>query len=257
MTRLLRAEWRKVVTTNLWWGMLIGTAGLTALAVVGLIASNGLPNNPSPPLTSALSQRTLFAASSAGEFFSLVVGIIIVTTEFRHMTSRPTFLVEPRRERVIAAKMAVSMAVGVVYALAGVATALVIAVPWLSIRGIAIQWSEAEIIPTIIGTFISVTLFAIVGVGVGVLIRNQVAAVVSALAYRFVAESLISLIPGVKEIYPYLPGAAASALVSGSRTQGALGIHLLEQWQGGLVLFGWGILFAVLGWFVTARRDIP
>jgi ABC-2 type transport system permease protein len=42
MTRLLRAELRKVFTTRLWWGMLLGALAFTALEVVALIATDGL-----------------------------------------------------------------------------------------------------------------------------------------------------------------------------------------------------------------------
>ena len=39
---LLRAEWRKVITVKLGWGMLLGAMALAALGVVAQIASNGV-----------------------------------------------------------------------------------------------------------------------------------------------------------------------------------------------------------------------
>jgi ABC-2 type transport system permease protein len=87
----------------------------------------------------------------------------------------------------------------------------------------------------------------------GVLFRNQVAPVIATLAYLFVAEPLIAVIPVVKEGYRYLPGAAGDALTGVSRNQ----VTLLPIWQGALVLLGWGLLFALLGWVLTVRRDIP
>ena len=253
MTRLLRAEWRKVVTTRLWWGMLLGTLALTALGVVAQIASNGARGNPAPPLSDPTTQRAIFSSSAAGELFSMVVGIILITTEFRHFTSRPTFLTEPHRGRVIAAKLVVAAVVGFVYAVCDVALTAAIAVPWLGAKGISIDWSGAEIMPSLLGAVASVTIFGIIGVGVGVLIRNQVAAVITALAYRFIAEGLISLIPYIKEVHPYLPGAAAAALTGGRAGENTL----TSQWEAGAILLGWGLLFAVAGYVITARRDIP
>src|ERR1039458_2857456 len=65
MTRLLRAELRKVFTTRLWWGMLLGALAFTALEVVALIATAGLQRSQSPPLTTAVAQRTLLASPRA------------------------------------------------------------------------------------------------------------------------------------------------------------------------------------------------
>ena len=42
MNRVVRAEVRKVWTTKLWWGMLIGSAAFAAIGVISQIASNGI-----------------------------------------------------------------------------------------------------------------------------------------------------------------------------------------------------------------------
>lgn len=253
MTRLLRAELRKVVTTKLWWGMMLGSMAFAALGVVSQIATNGLRNNPAAPLSSPVTQRAIFSSSVSGYIFSVIVGIIIITTEYRHFTSRPTFLLEPRRGRVIAAKIVVAAGVGVLYGVACGAVALAIAVPWLSAKGVNIDWVPNGLVVVMVGALVVIAIFAVVGVGVGVLIRNQVAAVISALAYLFVLEPLVSIIPVVKEAYRYLPGAAASALTGVSRQQ----VTLLTNWEGGLLLLGWGLAFAVAGWVLTVARDIP
>jgi ABC-2 type transport system permease protein len=250
---LLRSELRKVVTTKLWWGMLLGSVAVSALSVVAQIATNGLKNNPAAPLSTAVTQRSVFASAVSGYIFSVVVGIILITTEYRHFTSRPTFLLEPRRARVIAAKLLVAAGVGLLYGVACVAVAVAIIVPWLSAKGVAIAWQADGLVVVMLGTLGVVAIFAVVGVGVGVLFRNQIAAVITTLAYLFVVEPLIAVIPVVKEAYRYLPGPAANALTGVARNQDLL----LANWQGGLLLLGWGLLFALFGLVITVRRDIP
>jgi ABC-2 type transport system permease protein len=250
---LLRSEVRKVLTTRLWWGMLLGSMGFAALSVVAQIATNGLRNNPAPPLSTAVTQRAVFSSAVSGYIFSVVVGIILITTEYRHFTSRPTFLLEPRRARVVAAKLLVAAGVGLLYGIGCVAVSVAITVPWLSAKGTAIDWAANGLVVVMLGALGVVAIFAVVGVGVGVLFRNQVSAVITALAYLFVVEPLIAVIPVVKEGYRYLPGAAGDALTGVARNQALL----LPNWQGGLLLLGWGMLFAVLGWVLTVRRDIP
>src|SRR6202043_2386826 len=102
--------------------MLLGAMALAALGVVAQIASNGVRGNISLPLSAAATQRSIAASASSAYLFSVVVGIILITTEFRHFTSRPTFLIEPRRGLVIVAKMLVAALVGVVYGVVCAAT---------------------------------------------------------------------------------------------------------------------------------------
>jgi len=253
MTGLLRAEWRKVTTIKLGWGMLLGAMALTALGVVAQIASNGVRGSVALPLSVASTQKDIASSASSAYLFSIVVGIILITTEFRHFTSRPTFLIEPRRGRVIAAKMVIAACVGVVYGVVCGATAAAIMVPWLAAKGITIAWIDGGVLESLLSAIIVIAIFAVVGIGVGVLVRNQVAAVISALAYLFVIEPLIQIIPVVKNAYPYLPGAAATALTGGR----ARGVTLLDPWQGGLVLLAYGVAFAICGWILTIRRDVP
>jgi ABC-2 type transport system permease protein len=253
MTHLLRSELRKVATTKLWWGMLLGSMAFAALGVVAQIATNGLTNNPAGPLNDPATQRNIFSSAVSGYIFSAIVGIILITTEYRHFTSRPTFLLEPRRARVIAAKLLIAAAVGLLYGAACVGVSLAITVPWLSAKGVDIGWVANGLIVVMVGALGVIALFAVVGVGVGVLFRNQVAAVITTLAYLFVVEPLIAVIPVVKEAYRYLPAAAGAAITGVSRNQ----VTLLTNWQGALVLLGWGLLFAGLGWALTIRRDIP
>lgn len=254
MSRLLRAEWRKLFTTRLWWGMLLGAVAFVALGVVAQIASNGAGRSEAPPLYTAVTQQSLFATSAGGYIFSLVVGVIMISTEFRHFTSRPTFLTTPHRGQVILAKIIVAFVVGVVYGLVCIGVTVAIAVPWLSAKGITIHWTDYDLLLVLLGGGASVCIYATVGVGVGVLLRNQIAGVMASLAFLLVVEPLIAITPYIQNAYKYTPAAAANAVT----TYGTIrrGLDVLDPWQGALLLLGWGLFFAVLGWVLTVRRDI-
>ena len=254
MINLLRAEWRKVTTIKLGWAMLLGAMALAALGVVAQIASNGVPRSAALPLTSAVTQKSIAASASTAYLFSIVVGIILITTEFRHFTSRPTFLIEPRRGLVIVAKILVAALVGIIYGVVCAALTAAIMIPWCAAKGITIGWINYGVLQSLISDIIVIAIFAVVGVGVGVLVRNQIAAVIGALVYLFVLEPLVNIIPVIQNVYPYLPGAAAAAITGATR---GAGTSHLDALQGGLVLLGWGLLFAACGWILTIRRDIP
>jgi ABC-2 type transport system permease protein len=254
MINLLRAEWRKVTTIKLGWGMLLGAMAVSALFVVAQIASNGAARSVALPLTSPSTQKAIAATASTAYLFSIVVGIILITTEFRHFTSRPTFLIEPRRGLVIVAKIVVAAVVGVIYGVACAAVTAAVMIPWFAAKGITIGWISYGVLQSLIADIIVIAIFAVVGIGLGVLIRNQIAAVIGALVYLFVLEPLINIVPVIQNVYPYLPGAAAAAITGAGR---GLGNSQLDALQGGLVLLGWGLLFAAGGWIFTIRRDIP
>ena len=45
---------------------------------------------------------------------ALVLGVLIITGEYRHKTVTPTFLAEPRRGRVVTAKLGIGFGAGIV-----------------------------------------------------------------------------------------------------------------------------------------------
>ena len=122
----------------------------------------------------AVEQRAILASASTGYIFSLVVGIIFMTTEFRHFTSRPTFLTEPRRGRVITAKLMMGAALGILYGLVCSAVATAITIPWYSAKGITMDWGGNNLFLILLAVLTVIAIYAIVGVGIGVLIRNQI-----------------------------------------------------------------------------------
>ena len=97
-----------------------------------------------------------------------------------------------------------------------------------------------------------VAVYALIGVGIAAMLRDQVAAVVLLLIYLFVAEPIITRIPAWEPATRYLPGPAASALAGLTLTDQ----HFLAPWQGGLILAGYGLGFAILGSLVAIRRDV-
>lgn len=254
MSRLIRAEVRKVFSTKLWWGMLIGAFAFTALGAVATILGAGGNQSGIPPLSDPATQRQAFGASGAAVIFVLIIGIIGMTTEYRHFTSRPTFLIEPRRGRVVLAKLVTYASVGLVYSVLCAGLAVAIVVPWLSAKGVDVSLTSNGIPRTLATTVLSVAILGVIGVGLGVLVRNQIVAVIGGLAYLFVLEPLIRVIPYVKDAYKFLPGGANEALTQ-ANTQA--NTDLLNAWAGGTVLVCWGLLFAIMGTVLTVRRDIP
>jgi len=98
-------------------------------------------------------------------------------------------------------------------------------------------------------------VWTMVGLGIGTMIRNQIAAIMVAVAFTFLVEPLVALglhAGNLDEVGKFLPSSASSAMTSPSAPYG----DLLPWWGGALVLLGYAVVFAVIGVVLTVRRDV-
>jgi ABC-2 type transport system permease protein len=250
MTALVRAEWIKLFTTRVWIGLLIGACLLVTAFSIFFTAFAGDPESGIPPVGTEQYEELALATAANVTVIFLILGVIGMTQEYRHRTATPTFLTTPRRGRVVAAKL-------VGYALAAIPLALVVVavnvlVVWIhaGARGAAPSLTGDNL--TVLATSgLALVIYAVIGVGLGALLRNQVGAIVGGLVYLFVVEPIIRSIPATADFYKWLPGGGLEALTATFQ-----GPELLDRWQGGLLLLGYGLVAAVLGTFLAVRRDV-
>jgi ABC-2 type transport system permease protein len=258
---LVRSELTKILSTRLWWALLVGAAlyaavqsGATA-AFAGIDPGAGQP--PSPGLDTPEAIRGVYAgaAFSGAYIFALVIGITGMTAEHRYQTATPTFLATPRRGRVVAAKSVAHLAIGVMYGAAAVVAAFVMGGLVIAIRGHDLGLGSPGLWRAVPLALLAVALWTMVGLGIGTLIRNQVAALLVGIAVTFLVEPLVSVglhaadLDGVGKL---LPSRASSAMTSPPATYG----DLLPWWAGALVLGGYALAFAAVGLWVSVRRDV-
>ena len=254
MIRLVRSEWTKLFTTRVWIGLLLGSmamAGGFAALFTAFAGQTGGDGQALPPVGNPAYEQAAFAVSANATVLLLILGIIGMTQEYRHRTATPTFLVSPRRGRVVVAKLIAYGLVAIPAALLIIATNVLVVEVYAGARGAAPSIS-GDNLRVIFGALAALVIYAVIGVGVGALLRNQVGAIVGALVYLFVVEGIVlQAIPAFAPAFKWFPGGALQAM-----TATLNGPDLLEPWQGGLLLLGYGLLAAVLGTFVAVRRDI-
>ena len=113
-------------------------------------------------------QLGLVEAAGFAALLALILGITIVTTEFRHGTvTPPTFLAAPRREQVLGSKTIAGSIVAVLFGLLALLVVAAVGLPWLSIVGADIHVSNGEIGVRAAQTLLGAVLWALMGVAVG------------------------------------------------------------------------------------------
>lgn len=246
MSDLYAAELLKLRTLRSTWGF-----GLVTLLFAGLLTAANIGGSPAeerldPELQSRVALDVAFPAS----ILSLLLGIILVTNEFRHGTIARTLLATPRRGRFLVVKFLAAASVGALLAAAALVVAFVTSVLWLAALDVPLELAEwgsgawRAIVATI--------LAGVFGAAIGGAVHSQVGALVGVLVWMFVLEPICWVLLGLLDVggaSEYLPAAALGGTVD-SEGGGLSWIRSVA------VASGWAALAAVLAFVRTNRRDI-
>ncbi|PKW26062.1 ABC transporter permease [Phycicoccus duodecadis] len=265
MIPAIRSEFRKFFTTRLWWGMAIAVfvSGGAFAVLFGFVVQNpqsaGGPGADPVVADDTQVATTIFTAGiSVGYLLLLTIGILSVGSEFRHKTITATFLATPKRVRAMLAK-AVSLAViGVGYGLLSLAGSVSVGSVVLSVIDRP-AFPSSEVVRSLALALLVLALWALIGLGIGILIPNQVAALFIGIAVAWIVEPLLGLLLGIwdttrENVVPYLPTSATNATLNAvSQNPDAV---RLEWWGGGLTLMAYAVLLAGFGIWRTSRSDV-
>jgi ABC-2 type transport system permease protein len=240
----IASEVRKLTTTRSIYAMLGGLAAIVGIGVVAIVTETG-PSDLAAPLER---QAFLHVSLTIAPLFGLLLGLRSFTDEFRYGSIVPTLLASPDRRRVLGAKLVATAGGGIALTLAAAAISIGVGVPLLMAKGIEITWSASSMAEVVGRLFAATVLWTAFGVGVGLAVKHQVAAIAGALVWLLAAEGIFSgLVPNVAK---YFPGAAGFAIV------GINPADLLTPAVGALLLGGYAVAAVAAGAVLMLRRDI-
>ena len=261
MKNLLQSELRKLIYLRANWLLLLWSGLFAALGTVAPIMvlnseergmGMGFSGTNTPEGINAV-----FANAAGGYLFALIMGILIITNEFRHGTAVGTFLVTPRRSTVLYAKLIAACIAGLVVQVFSYLMAI-------SSGFIALNFFEPhapvpmELLWKVFrASVLSGLVLGIVGVGLGALIKNQVAAVTGAVIWTLIVEGLV--VAFVESVGRYLPAGAITGLVDVDFGKNDFNFSIENYLSPGpaiLVLLGYAALFSLIALRTTLRRDL-
>ena len=242
MTALLQAEILKLRTTRTFVA-LVGSAVALSLLVVVL----------STTLASSWKEdevRDLFTADFTG-LFILILGVIGMAGEWRHRTITSTVLAAPDRVRLLLAKV-------LAYACAGAVLSFIVTVTIMAVGSLILTGRDevtvglGDLADVLWRNLLVAAFLGALGVCIGALVRNQIAAIVGLLIFSFAIEpTVLGLADHVGKFGP-----------TGGAPNGILAIETFDDSDtlspgiAILVMFGWiGALFAA-GAATLRRRDL-
>ena len=270
--RAIASEFQKVFTTRMWWLLAVllivyvaflagGFGAFLGWAVENPDAAASAGQTPLPPGMN-LAPLVYSFASSIGYVFPVLLGALAVTGEFRHKTLTPTFLAEPHRSTVLSAKFLSQLIIGAGLGVVAFATSVGTGAAALAAFGLDTGLDSSDTWALVGRGVLAMALWGAVGVGLGALVPNQVAAIVIVIAFTQFVEPILRFTASLNDVTAnigqYLPGAASDALVGASfYSIASLGsAATLEWWQGGLVLLGIGVIATLIGGATTWQRDV-
>ncbi|WP_432986085.1 ABC transporter permease [Dactylosporangium sp. CA-233914] len=301
MIRLIRSELLKLRTTNMWWIFLICSLAFTGLALLintaqahSELQTPDYLNDP-PPVGMSDENKAEFLAQqqadrdrvaqartaaglvkyaaniyTSGQFFGLLMvmllAILLITNEFYHQTATATFLATPKRTRVIVAKLITAAMMALVFWFIATVIDVLVGVIFFANEGFGNSLGSWDAQQAILLNLLVYALWAIFGIGIGVLLRSQIGATITAATLytigTYAALAALALIreflikkDWVMEAAVYIPPLASEHVVGVLAGQLG-GVDLPARWVGVVILVGYAAVLGTIGTLITRKRDI-
>ena len=242
----VRTELLKLGTIRGPWILTFMALVLTALLGLQLMFKAG--RNGAPSIGTVGAELRVLDVMGRGPLIALVIGVLIMTTEFRHQTVSASLLQSPRRTELIIAKAVTAILVGL---LQGSAALIIVLVIGGTSGAIRIALINGDIILHAVGLSLTYPLYALIGVGIGALLTgNQPLAVVLPVLWLGWLETFTLSSLG-REFPAWSIGGTAMALQNAGNMPGVLPI-----WMGASVLLGYAIVIMLIGAIRVFYADI-
>lgn len=177
---------------------------LAELAIVGIGTASVIDGSDESGIPEGIDvvrprlERDLVDVTSASLLFALLLGVLVITWEYRHGTITQTFLSTPVRDRVIAVKALVAGLAGAALVVPALLLMLVIAELWVGNR-LDFTGEDVERAGRV---FLASAIVAVLGMEIGAITGRQLGAIVIAFAWAIFAEPALAFWASLEDYLP-------------------------------------------------------
>jgi hypothetical protein len=197
-------------------------------------------------VSTAVDQQSLMAFAANAMMIAGLFGATAVAREYGHDTVVPTFLATPRRYRAVLAQLTAVFIGGGLLGLVGAGLTVGAVVVGLPSTGYAFMVSAGDVARVLLAAAFTGAVGAVLGAGIGALVRNTGGAVTGAFLLLVVAPPLaMQLASGTAS---WVPSSLANVL-SGVGDQ----VTVMAAFG---ALAAWAVIPAVVGLISVQRRDV-
>jgi ABC-2 type transport system permease protein len=247
---VLEMEWRKLRTVRSTWYI----AAFFAVSMIGLavlaLGHEGYPQMSAADRASFDPAHDSFIGLVLGQLLLGTLGVLTITTEFSSGTIRATFAAVPRRPLVLGAKAvvlgAVTLAAGEVTAFA----AFLAGQAALAAPAPHAAFGQPGVLPAVLMAGAYPALIALIGLGIGAVIRHTAGSVCTLAGVLFVLP-LLFVSPSLADAAQnFLPHPMANAMTAAKPLAGALPAGVLLG-----LLCAYALAALTAGAWALTRRD--
>ena len=255
----LRSELIKIRSVRSTYGTLLAQA-LASIAWAALFCagtvSHWATESPQDQAQFNAAHASLMGQVALGELIIVVLGALVITSEYSTGMIRTSLAVMPRRGVLYAAKAIVFAGVTLTISLITSFVAFFVGQAILASKHINTTLAQPGVLRAVLLSAAVVTVFGLFAYGTGALIRHTAGAITTILGVIFLIPVLAQALPSswYQDIVRWLPGGQALSPIASSAPPLASD-HLFSAWGQFAVFSGYAVILLALGAWSFIRRD--
>lgn len=201
-------------------------------------------------------QSSVVGLALLGQLVIVVLGSLVITSEYSTQAIRTSLTVMPRRGVLYCAKVSVFAAVALVVAVAASFLSFFVGQGLLASTHASATLSQPHVLRAVIASAIYVVLCGLFALGLGAVLRSTPGTITAAYGIMFLLPELARALPTAwyQDALRWMPGGQFVAAVTSTGSQ-SVSDHLFSALGEVAVLGGYTVILLVAGAVTLIRRD--
>jgi ABC-type transport system involved in multi-copper enzyme maturation permease subunit len=255
----LRSEFTKIrsVRSTYWSLILLVLAGFAWTVADCLGTAHNWPHMAAQDkIGFDATQASVTGVALFGQLVILVLGTLVLTSEYSTGMIRTSLAVMPRRAVLYWSKAAVFAAVSVVIALATSLAVFGVGQSLLRSTGQSASLSQPGALRAVLLTGFFVALSGAMAYGIGAIVRNTAGGITASFGLMFLMPQLAKALPSswYAVVDRWLPGGDILPAITSSQSQ-LLNPNMFPAWGEFAVFGGYAVIMLGIGALLFSRRD--